>query len=61
MLSQGCAGGDDGRAEQRHASPIEIPSIFVRDGGHIGDRPSMRTDQRVGTIIIGTDDARVDG
>lgn len=61
MDSQGCAGGEGGIALQGHASPIDTPSICVREGGQIGERPSMRTFQRVGIKIIGTDETWVEG
>lgn len=61
MFSHGCAGGDAGMAEQGHASPIDIPSTCVREGGHMGDSPSISTDHSVGMGIIGTEEARVDG
>jgi hypothetical protein len=59
MFSQG--GGDDGIAEQGHASPIDTPSIRVRVAGQIVDKPSIRTDQSVGSGIIGTEEAWVEG
>lgn len=61
MPSQGLAGGDWGKAEHLHASPRDTPSICVREGGQIPEKPSMRTDHKVGTETIGTDDARVEG
>lgn len=61
MLSQALAGGDGGREEHGQASPIETPSTCVREGGQIAERPSIRTDQRVGIDTMGTEDARVDG
>lgn len=61
MFSHGSAGGDEGIALQGHASPIDIPSIWVRDGGHMGDNPSIRTFHRSGTGMMGTEEASVDG
>ena len=60
MFSHGWV-GCDGITEQGQASPIETPSIWVRVGGQIGERPSIRTAQRVGTGITGTECAIVDG
>lgn len=56
MFSQGLV-GCEGMAEQGQASPREMPSICVRVEGQIGDKPSMMTDQRVGTGMMGTDAA----
>lgn len=61
MVSQELAGGEEGKEEHRQASPMDIPSICVLDGGQMGDSPSIRTDQRVGMEIMGTDEASVDG
>lgn len=61
MDSHGCAGGDCGMSEQGQASPMERPSICVREGGQIEDRPSIRTVQSVVMGTIGTEDARVEG
>jgi hypothetical protein len=47
--------------ESGQASPREVLSRVVRDGGHIGLRPSMRTDQRVGRGTMGMEEARVVG
>ena len=47
--------------EQGQASPSETPSICVLDEGQTLERPSMRTVQRVGTVITGTDAACVVG
>jgi len=63
MPSQGCDEGRsvDWRAFEGHASPREVPSIDVRDEGHIGARPSMSTDQRIGRGMMGMDEATVRG
>ena len=61
MVSQGCVVGRTGIVERGQASPREVSSRFVRDGGQIGARPSMRTDQRVGRGTIGTEEACVVG
>ena len=61
IVSHGRPGGDWGMAEQGHASPSETPSICVRDEGQTLERPSMRTVQRVGTVMTGTDAACVVG
>ena len=61
MFSHDRAGGDVGIVEQFHASPNDIPSIFVRVAGQISERPSMRTDHRVGKGTTGTDAASVMG
>jgi hypothetical protein len=60
MFSQGCV-GCEGMTEHGHASPIEMPSICVLVDGQIGDKLSMSTFHRVGSGIMGTDDACVDG
>lgn len=61
MLSHVCAGGDFGRSEHSQASPIDTPSIWLRDAGQMEDSPSMRTVHRVVIGTIGTEEARVDG
>lgn len=61
IVSQGCVVGRTGRVERGQASPREVPSRAVREGGQIGARPSMRTDQRVGRITMGTEEAWVVG
>lgn len=61
MLSHGAAGGDCGIVEHGQASPIDIPSTWVRVDGQMLDKPSISTDQSVGRAIIGTWDALVDG
>lgn len=43
----------DGMLVQGQASPREVPAIVVRVAGQIGERPSMSTDQRVGSGTIG--------
>ena len=57
MFSQGWAGGDWGIEEHGQASPIDTPSICVREAGQIVERPLMSTAQRVGIVMIGTEDA----
>lgn len=47
--------------EHGHASPRDTPSIWVRVDGHTLERPLMRTFQRVGTVMIGTEEAWVEG
>lgn len=47
--------------EQGQASPMETPTICVLDEGQILERPLMRTVQRVGTVMTGTDAACVVG
>ena len=47
--------------EQGQASPSETPSICVRDDGQTLERPLIRTVQRVGTVMTGTDAACVVG
>lgn len=49
--------GVTGRVESGQASPREVSSSTVRDGGQMGARPSMRTDQRVGRGTIGIEEA----
>lgn len=61
MFSQGCPGGDWGRSEHGHASPIEALSIWVLEAGQIEDSPSIRTDHKVVIGTIGTEEASVDG
>lgn len=61
MLSHAGAGGDCGRSEDCQASPMATPSICVRDGGQMEEKPSIRTDQSVVIGTIGTDEASVDG
>ena len=61
IVSQGRPGGDCGMEEQGQASPIEIPSICVRVEGQTAERPLMRTVQRVGMVMTGTDAACVVG
>lgn len=47
--------------DRGQASPSGVESIWVLDAGQTGASPSMRTVHRVGSGIIGTDDACVDG
>lgn len=61
MFSQGSEGGEGGMDEQGQASPIDIPSTWVRDAGHTLDKPLMRSVQSVGTVMTGTDAAWVVG
>lgn len=61
MFSQGWASGGEGIEEQGHASPRETPAICVRDAGQMDARPSVRTLQRVGTVMMGAEEAWVDG
>jgi hypothetical protein len=61
MVSQGWVVASEGRVESGQASPREVLSRVVREGGQIGLRPSMRTDQRVGSGTIGIEEARVVG
>lgn len=61
MFSQDWPGGDDGIDEHGHASPNDMPSISVRVGGHTLPSPLIKTDQSVGMVMIGTDDAWVEG
>jgi hypothetical protein len=63
MVSQGAEPGVEfaGMVERGQASPREVESISVREGGHIGARPSISTCQRVGSGTIGTEDACVVG
>lgn len=61
MFSQGCAGGDWGMEEQGHASPSDTPSIWVRVLGQMDASPLMSTVHRVGMVMMGTEDACVDG
>lgn len=61
MVSQGWALGEDGMEEQGHASPKGTPSICVRDVGQMLPRPSVRTFQSVGMVMIGTEEAWVEG
>ncbi len=61
MDSQGREGGEGGMEAQGQASPRETPSICVREGGQTLARPLIRTDQRVGTVIMGTEEAWVEG
>lgn len=56
MFSQGCVGWD-GITEHGHASPMGIPSIWVRVAGQIGVKLSMSVFQRVGRGTIGTEEA----
>jgi hypothetical protein len=52
---------DLGIVDNGQASPRETPSSCVRDGGHMGARPSIRTCHRVGSGTIGTEEACVVG
>ena len=61
MLSHACEGGEGGIDEQGQASPSDTSSIRVREGGQMFERPVMRTVQRVGTVMTGTEAACVVG
>ena len=61
IVSHGWEVGRTGRVESGHASPSEVLSRVVREGGQIGARPSMRTDQRIGRGTMGIEEARVRG
>lgn len=61
MVSHGLAGGDLGIEERGQASPRGMESTWVREGGHMGARPSIRTCQRVVRGTTGTDDIDVAG
>lgn len=60
-FSHGDEGGDGGIEEQGHASPRGTPSIVVRVDGQTLERLLMRTDQSVGTVMIGIAAATVVG
>ena len=47
--------------EHGHASPIGMPSIWVRVAGQMGVRLSISVFQRVGRGMMGTDEAWVVG
>jgi hypothetical protein len=47
--------------EHGQASPKETPLIWVRVDGQTAASPLVRTVQSVGMVMIGTDEARVDG
>jgi hypothetical protein len=61
IVSQGWVVGRRGRRASGQASPREVPSRVVREGGQMGAKPSMRTDQRVGRGMMGTEEAWVVG
>ena len=46
---------------QGQASPSGVPAREVREEGQMEPRPSMRTVQRVGRGMMGTEEARVEG
>ena len=50
-----------GSVDSGQASPRLVPSMTVREAGQMAARPSMRTDQRVGSGTMGTDEASVRG
>lgn len=52
---------DTWRVDRGQASPRDVASSVVRDAGQIGARPSMRTDQSIGSGTIGIEEARVFG
>jgi hypothetical protein len=47
--------------DRDQASPSEVESIWVRDGGQMGDKPSIKTCHKVGKETTGTEDACVVG
>lgn len=61
MLSHSLEGGDWGMAEHGQASPIDIPSNWVREDGQIDERPSISTVHKVDRGMMGTDEAMVEG
>jgi hypothetical protein len=61
MDSHGWAGGEAGREEHGQASPRGVPLIDVRVAGQMGERPSIKTDQRVGSGTMGMEAACVVG
>jgi hypothetical protein len=61
MLSHAGAGGDIGSIEHCQASPMATPSICVREGGQIEEKPSISTVHSVVIGTIGTEEASVDG
>lgn len=46
---------------QGHASPSEMPSMAVRDGGQIGASPDIKTFHNTGMTTIGVEEACVVG
>ena len=61
MFSHACAGGDAGIDEHGQASPMDTPSTCVREFGQILASPLIRTVHSVGMVMMGTDEAWVDG
>jgi hypothetical protein len=61
IVSQAWAGGEAGMLRQDQASPSGVPAREVREEGQMEPRPSMRTVQRVGRGMMGTEEARVEG
>ncbi len=63
MASHGAADEEEdaGMVDKGHASPSGVESICVREGGQMGDNPSINTCHRVGKGTIGTEDAWVVG
>lgn len=61
MFSHGSDGGEAGMDVQGQASPMDTPSIWVRDEAQTLDNPLLRTVQRVGTVMTGTEAAWVVG
>jgi hypothetical protein len=52
---------EEGMVDRGQASPSGVESIWVRDGGQIGDSPSIKTCHSVGRETTGTEDAWVVG
>lgn len=61
MFSHDELGGDGGMDKHGQASPNGTPLICVRVEGQTVASPLVRTAQRVGMVMMGTDEARVDG
>lgn len=63
ICSQASAVGrsEEDRRFRGHASPMDVEAMVVREGGQIGARPSIRTDQRMGRGTMGIEEARVLG
>lgn len=50
-----------GIVEQGHASPRDTPLIFVREAGQTLPSPFIKQFHKVGVVMIGTEEARVEG
>lgn len=61
MVSHAAVVGVTGRVESGQASPREVLSKVVRDGGQIGASPSISTDHSVGRGTMGIEEACVVG